>query len=184
MRLANVIGVVTGVACALLLSCSEDGGELPSPSSSSSSNAPLLPGACPAVAEGGTPELQIGMGAAVYRPVVEGEQVQLEAGAQGGHHLWVALRTFGLGGQGVQIRMTTEVVGESLPTAEFAYPLSFDITPPRGCQVTGLRYQLDGPSLGYRQLLGKDIVLHVHLRDAQGIEVQQKIRLKIAQSLR
>lgn len=40
--------------------------------------------------------LTLGTGEAAFEPLVDGQDVDLTAGAQGGHHLWLSMRTQGL----------------------------------------------------------------------------------------
>ena len=40
--------------------------------------------------------LTLGTGEAEFTPLVDGQDVDLTAGAQGGHHLWLSMRTEGL----------------------------------------------------------------------------------------
>jgi len=50
------------------------------------------------ISGGPTPEgvLELGTGEAEFVPLADGQDVDLTAGAQGGHHLWLSIRTEGL----------------------------------------------------------------------------------------
>jgi hypothetical protein len=66
----------------------------------------LLGGAC--IGGGGVREgtLELGTGEAEFVPLVDGQDVDLTAGAQGGHHLWLSMRSQGLASGRCELRVS------------------------------------------------------------------------------
>jgi hypothetical protein len=92
---------------------------------------------------GSTPVVIVGQGQADYLPMTDGETDQVYQGPQGGHHIWVAIRTQGLAMAG----SITTVTGHFPDLGYDVGPFSviFDLMPDEGgyCKLYGLRFQLD-----------------------------------------
>ncbi len=115
----------------------------------------------------GAPEVIVGKGQGDYYPAEDGEVAQIEAGPQGGHHIWVAVRQKNLARSG----SITRVSGTVLDTSEEFTPFSvvFTYDPDEGgyCKVYGLRFQLDD-QLPIEELFGKTVDVRVKISDPDG----------------
>ena len=56
--------------------------------------------------------VELGTGEWRFEPLADGQEVELAHGAQGGWHLWTSVRTLGLEPEGVQLEVTTTVIGD------------------------------------------------------------------------
>ncbi|MGK3982632.1 hypothetical protein WME99_06325 [Sorangium sp. So ce136] len=56
--------------------------------------------------------VELGTGEWRFEPLADGQEVELAHGAQGGWHMWTSVRTFGLEPEGVELEVTTTVVGD------------------------------------------------------------------------
>jgi hypothetical protein len=117
---------------------------------------------------GGAPEVIVGEGQSAYLPLDDGAEAQVEAGPQGGYHVWIAVRVKNLKQSGT----VTEVTGR---IAELGYdvpPFSvvFTLDPDEGgyCKIYGLRFRLDDETHPIETLLGKSLDITVTLTDADG----------------
>ncbi|WP_434046707.1 MULTISPECIES: hypothetical protein [Sorangium] len=55
---------------------------------------------------------ELGTGEWQFEPLADGQEVELAHGAQGGWHLWTSVRTLGLEPEGVELEVTTTVIGD------------------------------------------------------------------------
>jgi hypothetical protein len=117
---------------------------------------------------GGPPEVFIGEGQAAYLPLDDGAVVQVEAGPQGGYHVWLAARLRNLKQSG----SVTEITGR---VAELAYDVPvlsvvFTFDPDEGsyCKIYGLRFRLDDEAHPIESLLGKDVDVTLTITDPDG----------------
>ncbi len=117
---------------------------------------------------GGPPEVAVGQGQASYLPLTEGEVAQVEAGPQGGYHIWLAVRAKNLKQSGT----ITEVVGrvDELGYDVPAFSVVFTMDPDEGgyCKLAGLRFRLDDETHPIETLLGKQLGLTVVMTDSDG----------------
>jgi hypothetical protein len=117
---------------------------------------------------GGSPEVIVGEGQAAYLPLDEGAVAQVEAGPQGGYHIWLAVRVKNLKQSGT----VTEVLGR-IPELGYDVPpfsVVFTFDPDEGgyCKIYGLRFRLDDEAHPIESLLGKDLEVTVQLTDTDG----------------
>lgn len=117
---------------------------------------------------GGDPEVILGEGQSNFFPVEPGQVLQVEAGPQGGYHVWIASRIRNLK-QGGSI---TEVTGSFVARDYSPPPLSivFSFDPDEGdyCKIYGLRFRLDDPEHPIETLLGEELDLTVTITDSDG----------------
>jgi hypothetical protein len=134
------------------------------------------PGAGPA-------EVIVGTGQTDYLPLADDEEVKAEAGPQGGHHVYVALRMRNLrqSGSTTTISGRQPDTGVEVPSSAFIF--SFDRDEGGYCKLYGLRYQFDVGGVDYTQFLGKPFELTVTVKDASGTVGTGKKRLRIAPTL-
>jgi len=131
----------------------------------------------------GPPALQIGTGQADYLPLAPGQTLQAEAGPQGGHHIWIAVRMKNL----KQSLSTTRIEGVQPDTGTTVAPSTFvfTYTPSEGgfCKVYGMRYQLDTGGIDYRPFLGKPLDVTVTVTDPMGASAKATMRINVAPTL-
>ncbi len=116
----------------------------------------------------GAPEVAVGAGQADYLPAMDFDEAQLEAGPQGGHHIWLALRARNLKQSG-----TRTVITGSFPDLGLVTPpleVIFTLLPDEGdyCTLDGLRFQLDGGGVDVALLLGQKLEVTATMKDADG----------------
>jgi hypothetical protein len=133
--------------------------------------------------DGVPPDLQIGTGQSYYLPLTRGQTLQAEAGAQGGHHIWIATRLRNM----KQTGTTTKIVGVQPETGARIPPttLAFAYSPDEGgyCKLYGIRFQLDNEGIDYKQFLGKPLDLAVTATDPSGSTKTATIQVQIAPTL-
>ena len=121
----------------------------------------------------GAPEVIVGQGQADFLPFDDcsapsPKPAQVEAGPQGGHHVWVAVRMRNLHQSG----SVTTVRGHfpDLPKDPWDMAVIFTFEPDEGgyCKVYGIRYQLDTNGLALADVLGKKLELTIEVKDADG----------------
>lgn len=120
-------------------------------------------------ADAGPPSVTLGLGQSDYLPAKDGDLAQVEAGPQGGYHIWVSVRTKNLRRSG----STTELSGEVPELGLKIDPLKviFTLVPDEGgyCKLYGLRFQLLLGTLDDAQpLLGKKVKVVGTVTDKDG----------------
>jgi hypothetical protein len=128
-------------------------------------------------------DLQIGTGQSYYLPLATEQTLQAEAGAQGGHHIWIATRTRNMKQSGTTTRIegTQPETGVKIPPTT----LAFSYSPDEGgyCKLYGIRYQLDNEGIDYKQFLGKPLDVSVTVTDQGGSTMTATARIKVAPTL-
>jgi hypothetical protein len=114
---------------------------------------------------GGDPLVIVGEGQSDYHAIEDGAVLDVEAGPQGGYHVWVAVRIKNLRQSG----SVTEVSGV-FPALEYAPPplqVVFTFDPDEGdyCKLYGLRFRLDDADHPIESLLGETLELTVKVSD-------------------
>ena len=119
-------------------------------------------------AGGGDPVVVVGQGQADYLPMEDGEVAQVEAGPQGGYHIWIAIRIKNL----TQSSSVTEVTGTfpelGFDAAPYKVIFTFDQDEGGFCKLPGLRFRLDTPEHPIEELLGKQVQVRVEVTDKAG----------------
>ncbi len=116
----------------------------------------------------GAPEVLVGEGQADYLPLDELQVVQVEAGPQGGFHVWLATRMKGLHQSG-----SVTTISGSLPALGYdvaASSVIFTFDPDEGgyCKIYGLRFRLDDDQHPVESLLGKELDVKIEIGDGDG----------------
>jgi hypothetical protein len=124
----------------------------------------------------GPPSVTVGLGQADYYAASDYDLAEVEAGPQGGHHIWVAVRVKGIHQSGT----ITTVSGEVPSLALGVEPLRvvFTMDPDEGgyCKLSGLRFQLDaGEGIDIEPLLGREAKVTVTLTDVDGAIVSDDL---------
>lgn len=119
-------------------------------------------GAGPAVVE-------VGLGQSDFVTAKDDELAQVEAGPQGGYHIWISVRTKNLRRSGSQ----TEISGAIPELGQTIDPLKviFTLVPDEGghCKLYGLRFQLAlGPKEVVQPMLGKKLKVTGKVTDKDG----------------
>jgi hypothetical protein len=115
----------------------------------------------------GPPVLLVGKGMSDYLPVTDYEVAQLEAGPQGGHHIWIALRMKNLRQSGSITTLSGYIKELDTETTPFSVIFTFDPDEGGYCKLYGLRFQLDG-NVKVDQLLGKTVRVTATVKDKDG----------------
>jgi hypothetical protein len=131
----------------------------------------------------GPPAVQIGTGQTGYVPLAAGQTLQAEAGPQGGHHIWIAVRMKNMkqAGSTTQVSAVQPATGTPIPPSSFAF--TFDPDEGGYCKLYGLRYQLDNGGIDYTQFLGKPLDVKTTVVDAIGQTASSTARIQIAPTL-
>ncbi|WP_437925487.1 hypothetical protein WMF37_41540 [Sorangium sp. So ce291] len=133
-------------------------------------------------AGGGEPIVVVGEGQADYFPLEDLDEVQVEAGPQGGYHIFVATRIKNLRRSG-----STTVVNGFVPDLGYTVePLKviFTLDQDEGgfCKLPGLRFRLDGER-GIEELLGKVVEIEATVTDADGDTGTGKRKVTLSQTI-
>jgi hypothetical protein len=133
---------------------------------------------------GGPPFVQIGTGQTGYTPLAPGQVLQAEAGPQGGHHIWIAVRMKNLkqAGSTTRIAAVQPDTGTVIPPSTFAF--TFEKDEGGYCRLYGLRYQLDNGGIDYTQFLGKPLDVTTTVVDALQGTSSSTVRIQVAPTLR
>jgi len=129
------------------------------------------------------PSVQIGTGQTGYMPLASRQILQAEAGPQGGHHIWIAVRMKNM----KQAGSTTKIAGVQPETGVVIPPSTFAFTfdPDEGgyCKLYGLRYQLDNGGIDYVQFLGKPLDVTATVVDSNGQTASSTAHIQVAPTL-
>jgi hypothetical protein len=118
--------------------------------------------------DAGPPVVQVGTGQTDYLPLVTGQTVQMEAGPQGGHHIWIATRQENLKQAGTTTTITSTQPGTGIVGPRMSFVFDFEQDQGGFCKLYGLRYQVDVDGADYHQFLGKPLDVTVTLKDTTG----------------
>lgn len=127
----------------------------------------------------GSPAIDLGQGVSGFTPLAEGQEVPIEAGAQGGYHMWLALRVNGLRQMGS--RLTVQGAFPDLDVA--ILPVTMIATLRRAeegpCEIYGVRFRVDA-GLPVETIRGQALDVEVHLKDPNGDSATATRRVVIA----
>jgi hypothetical protein len=89
--------------------------------------------------DAGPPELTVGQGIDAFAPLADGDPVAIQAGKQGGFHVWVALRMKNLHRAGAVTTLTGTLAATGEPLCDVSVP--WDFAPSTGgyCDLPGVR---------------------------------------------
>lgn len=118
--------------------------------------------------EAGEPIVIVGEGQADYFPLEDLDEVQVEAGPQGGYHIFVAIRVKNLRRSGsiTTVSGTVPALGHTLDPLRVIF--TFDQDEDGFCKLAGLRFRLDTREVGIDALLGQVMELDVTVTDSDG----------------
>jgi hypothetical protein len=117
-------------------------------------------------AGGGAPTVIVGEGQGDYLPLMDGDTAQVEAGPQGGYHIWVAIRVKNLAQSGSITEITGHFPDLGWDVGPFDVIFTFDPDEGGYCKLYGLRFQLDQEH-DIHTLLGHPLDVHVKVTDPE-----------------
>jgi hypothetical protein len=115
----------------------------------------------------GDPAVVVGQGQADYLPIDDNATAQVEAGPQGGHHIWVALRLKNLTQSGSITSLTGHFPELGYDVGPFNVIFTFDPDEGGYCKIYGLRFQLDIDH-DIHEMLGKTFEITATIKDKDG----------------
>lgn len=115
----------------------------------------------------GDPIVVVGEGQADYLPMTDGAVAQVEAGPQGGHHIWVAVRLKNLTQSGSITSLTGRFPELGYDVGPFNVIFTFDPDEGGYCKIYGLRFQLDIDH-DIQELLGHSFEITATVTDKDG----------------
>jgi len=129
---------------------------------------------------GGEPQVLVGEGQTDYHAIDDLDVLQVEAGPQGGFHVWVAARLKNLHQSG-----SITAISGRFPELDYEPPpmsLVFTFDPDEGdyCKVYGLRFRLDDPDHPIETLLGQMLELTVEITDSDGKKASSTRSVKMS----
>jgi hypothetical protein len=132
----------------------------------------------------GPPSVQIGTGQTGYTPLAPEQVLVAEAGPQGGHHIWIAVRMKNMkqAGSTTKISAVQPGTGVAIPPSSFAF--TFDPDEGSYCKLYGLRYQLDNGGIDYTQFLGKPLDVTSTVVDSNGVTASSTAHIRVAPTIR
>ena len=128
---------------------------------------PPVPGPTDACKRGDTaPEVIVGHGFSDYYAAPDMDLAQVEAGPQGGYHIWIGARIKGLLQSGSLTEVSGELEAQALDGGRYVFTLEQD----EGgyCKIYGLRLIIADSRDEVEPLLGREIDVHVNVEDRFG----------------
>jgi hypothetical protein len=117
-------------------------------------------------ANAGPPELEVGSGQSDFFSIPDYEVVQVEAGPQGGHHVWVSARLRNLHQSGSIIETGAEIPALGLTITPLKVIFTFDQDEGGYCKIFGLRLQLDIDGDAVEPMLGQEVKVIMTITDS------------------
>jgi hypothetical protein len=133
---------------------------------------------------GSAPVVTVGEGQADYLPLTDMEVVQVEAGPQGGYHVWLAARMKGLRQSGSVITLTGSIPELSYDVAPSSLIFTFDPDEGGYCKIYGLRFRLDDDAHPVASLLGKELDVKIQVSDPDGDAAEGSMRLRLSSDIK
>lgn len=112
----------------------------------------------------GDPVVIVGEGQADYLPLSDGAVAQVEAGPQGGHHIWIAVRMKNLTQSGSITSLTGHFPDLGHDVGPFNVIFTFDPDEGSYCKLYGLRFQLDA-QYDIQEMLGQTFEVTATITD-------------------
>jgi hypothetical protein len=106
-----------------------------------------------------------------------------EAGPQGGHHIWIAVRMKNMKQAGSTTKIEAVQPGTNVPIPPSSFAFTFDPDEGGYCKLYGLRYQLDNGGIDYTQFLGKPLDVTSTVVDANGVTASSTAHIQVAPTL-
>jgi hypothetical protein len=117
----------------------------------------------------GEPVVVIGEGQASWKPLAAGDVVQVEAGPQGGFHVWLSIRMKNLHQAGTTTSVEVYEMGATEPLGTFVSAQSYSQADGGYCELLGMRCQLTLQSaFDDQNILGDSMQILVRVADESG----------------
>jgi hypothetical protein len=129
--------------------------------------AQIKPDTCKPIGAG-DPMVLVGEGQTDYFAIDDGAVAQIEAGPQGGYHVWIAVRVKNLKQSGSITTLTGRLPDLDRDVPPFAVIFSFDPDEGGYCKLAGLRFQLASSEPEVTELLGQKLEVTATIEDADG----------------
>lgn len=117
---------------------------------------------------GGESEVILGEGQSDYHALDEADVVQVEAGPQGGYHVWIAARLKNLSQSGSLTLVSGRFLDLDYEPAPSQLIFTFDPDEGEYCKIYGLRFRVDDEAHPIDSLLGERVEITVEIRDPNG----------------
>ncbi|MEO5727269.1 MAG: hypothetical protein ABI134_35265 [Byssovorax sp.] len=127
----------------------------------------------------GAPAVVIGQGESAFAPLDDGEVVSIEAGPQGGHHVWLALRVNGLRQMGSHLTVRGHFPDLAYELSPFTSQLTLRRAGEGQCGIYGVRFQVD-QGISVEAVRGRALDIEVILKDPNGDVATAMKRVAIA----
>lgn len=114
------------------------------------------------------PIIIVGEGQSDYLAMEDYASAQVEAGPQGGHHIWVAARIRNLLQSGSITSVGGEIPELGLSISPFVVIFTLSVDDGDYCKLFGLRFQIDVDGNPIQDLLGKQMKVIVTVEDKTG----------------
>jgi hypothetical protein len=131
----------------------------------------------------GPPTVQIGTGQTGYTPLALDQTLTAEAGPQGGHHIWIAVRMKNMKQAGSTTKISAVQPGTAVPIPPSSFAFTFDPDEGGYCKLYGLRYQLDNGGIDYTQFLGKPLDVTSTVVDSNGLTASSTAHIQVAPTI-
>jgi hypothetical protein len=173
---------VTSIS-AFLAACAPAPPATPSVADASTSDANIELDTCKPSA-GANPVVALGWGQNDYLALADLQTLDVEAGPQGGHHIWIAVRMKNLLGSGS--KTVIEGIQPDSKTSISPFEVIFTYEPTEGgyCKLYGLRFQLDADGVDYVPLLGKELDVSATVTDRAGATGHDTRRVLLSTTVR
>jgi hypothetical protein len=119
-------------------------------------------------AAAGAPEIIVGLGMSDYLPADDYAVAQVEAGPQGGHHVWVAARVKNLHRSGSITTLAGDIPDLGLTLEEIRLIFTMEVGEGGYCNLHGLRFWLDAGGQEIEAMLGHALRVRVSITDIDG----------------
>ena len=134
-------------------------------------------------ANAGPPVVIVGNGQNDYLPLKDNQLLQAQAGPQGGHHIWIAVRMHNLKQSGSTTTVTATEPESGTVVAPYAVVFTFRPDEGGFCKLNGLRFQLDANGVDLKHFLGKPLDVTVTVRDVLGEVGVGKMRVQVDRTI-
>jgi hypothetical protein len=127
----------------------------------------------------GAPTVVVGQGESAFAPLEDSEVVSIEAGPQGGHHVWLALRVTGLRQMGSRLTVGGYFLDLAFELRPFASHVTLRKAADNHCEIYGIRFQVD-QGLSVETVRGRVLDIEIVLEDPNGDVATAMKRVVIA----
>lgn len=125
------------------------------------------------------PAVVIGQGESAFAPLDDSEVVSIEAGPQGGHHVWLALRVNGLRQMGSHLTVQGYFPDLAYELPPFTSRITLRRAGEDQCEIYGVRFQVD-QGISVEAVRGRALDIEVVLEDPNGDVATAMKRVAIA----